>query len=202
MVERVFCGLDVGTTHVKAVVLDQDGAVRGVARTATPVLSDGAGDVHDPGAVCEVAESVIARAVASAGRAARLAAIGVASVGEEGVPMGENGEVLHPSIAWYDRRGCEAQRRWCDNHPENEFFAITGMHHDLGLTVFKWLWLASNRPQAWASCRRWLGLGEYLVWRWTGAAAAAQSHACRTGLFDANEFGCSSPGVTLSRRRE
>lgn len=188
MAERVFCGLDLGTTHIKAVVLDGEGKVRALSRTETPLSHDGTGDVHEPEAICAAAESVVCSAIASAGPGVSLASIGTASIGEEGVPLDEDGKVLYPSIAWYDRRESTGQQQWCQGHPEAEFFSVTGMHQDLGLTIFKWLWLRSNRPESWSRCRLWLGLGDYLVWRWTGEAAMMPSHACRTGLFDAREL--------------
>src|SRR5699024_4313598 len=60
----------------------------------------------------------------------------------------------------------------------------TGLHHDLGFTLYKWHWLRSYQPGVWEQCHRWLGIGDYLIWRWTGEAGMSRSHASRTYCFD------------------
>jgi xylulokinase len=187
-VRDVLCGVDIGTTHVKAVLVAADGTVLSVAKVATPVIKDGHGPCHDPEAVRDAAEQVMVRAQVAAPEPTRVTAIGVTSVGEEGVPLGASGELLYPSIAWYERRPSAAERAWSDRHDDEELFAVTGVHKDLGFTLFKWLWLKEHQPAVWAGCRWWLGIGDYVIWRWTGARAMSVSHAGRTGILDLRTF--------------
>ena len=52
----VLCGVDIGTTHIKAVLLSEDGAVVSVAKEPTPVTTDGYGPCHDPEEIRVAAE--------------------------------------------------------------------------------------------------------------------------------------------------
>ncbi|HVT68843.1 MAG TPA: FGGY family carbohydrate kinase [Trebonia sp.] len=184
----VLCGVDIGTTHVKAALVTTDGAVLSVARASTPVTTDGHGPCHDPDDIRATAERVMRQAQQQAPAPARIGAVGVTSVGEEGVPLGPDGEVLYPSVAWYEKRPSAAERAWSARHGEDELFAVTGLHKDLGFTVFKWLWLRSAQPSVWSRCQTWLGLADYLTWRWTGQRGMSVSHASRTGVLSLADF--------------
>ncbi len=183
------CGVDIGTTHIKAVlVTEDDGAVVSVAKALTPVTSDGYGACHDPEEIRVTAERVIREAQRDAPAATRITAVGVTSVGEEGVPLSARGSLLYPSIAWYERRPSDGERRWSARHGDEELFAVTGLHKDLGFTVFKWLWLATAQPDVWSSCRWWLGIADYVIFRWTGERGMSVSHSSRTGVLELAKF--------------
>lgn len=184
----VLCGVDIGTTHVKAVLVSREGAVLSVARADTPVTTDGHGPCHDPEAIRAAAEQVMRQAQRDAAGPARIGAVGVTSVAEEGVPLGSASELLYPSIAWHERRPSAGDREWSARHDDAELFAVTGLHKDLGFTLFKWLWLKSAVPEAWARCHTWLGLADYVIWRWTGQRGMSVSHASRTAAFDLRTF--------------
>ncbi|HEX6453960.1 MAG TPA: FGGY family carbohydrate kinase [Trebonia sp.] len=184
----VLCGVDIGTTYIKAALVTLDGAVLSVARADTPVTTDGYGPCHDPDVIRATAEQVMRQAQQQAAAPARIGAIGVTSVGEEGVPLGSKSELLYPSIAWYERRPSAAERAWSALHEDEELFAVTGLHKNLGFTVFKWLWLKSAQPAVWSDCRTWLGLADYVIWRWTGQLGMSVSHASRTAMFALAEF--------------
>lgn len=182
--EEAFCGIDIGTTHVKAVLFTSGGAIGGVGRTRTPVVNDGCGDCHEPQQIYDVVCQVVRQAVAGSERTPIIGGVGVTSVGEEGVPLGPDGQVLYPAIAWYERRSSVGADAWCAQHDPSEFFEVTGLHRDLGFSLFKWLWLRSYRAEEWSRCTRWLGLADYVCWRLTGEVAMAVSHASRTGVLD------------------
>jgi xylulokinase len=187
-VADALCGVDIGTTHVKAVLVTLDGSVLSVARASTPVTTDGYGPCHDPEQIRATAEQIMRQAQHEAAVPARIAAVGVTSVGEEGVPLGSRHELLYPSIAWFERRPSAAESDWSARHGEEELFAVTGLHKDLGFTAFKWLWLKSQQPPVWSACRFWLGLADYVIWRWTGERGMSVSHASRTAILHLAEF--------------
>jgi xylulokinase len=180
--------VDIGTTHIKAALVAEDGAVVSVAKAPTPVISDGYGPCHDPEEIRATAERVMGQAQRAAGTPTRITAVGVTSVGEEGVPLGPRLELLYPSIAWFERRSSAEERRWSARHGDDKLFAVTGLHKDLGFTIFKWLWLKSAQPSVWSRCRFWLGIADYVIWRWTGQLGMSVSHASRTAMFELAAF--------------
>jgi xylulokinase len=186
--EPAVCGVDIGTTHIKAVLVGTGGELLSMAKAGTPVTGDGFGSCHDPEQIRLTAEQVMRSAQGTAPGHPPIAAIGVTSVGEEGVPLGRDGELLYPSICWFERRPSSAERDWSLRHDSSELFSVTGLHKDLGFSLFKWLWLREARPDVWSACACWLGIGDYVTWRWTGQRGMSVSHASRTGIFDLAGF--------------
>ena len=184
----VLCGVDIGTTHVKAVLVTEEGSVASTWSEPTPVTDDGYGPCHDPDEILATVEKAVHQAQQAFSGQCGLAAIGLTSVGEEGVPLGPKGEVLYPAVAWYERRPSSEERSWSVRHPDEDLFRVTGLHKDLGFTLFKWLWLKSERPDVWRRCKTWVGIGDYVALRWTGEAAMSVSHASRTALLDLRAF--------------
>lgn len=188
MPEPAACGVDIGTTHIKAVLVGTGGELLSMAKADTPVTGDGFGSCHDPEQIRLTAEQVMRSAQGTAPGNPPIAAVGVTSVGEEGVPLGRDGELLYPSISWFERRPSSAERDWSLRHNSWELFSVTGMHKDLSFSLFKWLWLREARPDVWSACASWLGIGDYVAWRWTGQRGMSVSHASRTGIFDLAGF--------------
>src|SRR5581483_7493198 len=96
-------GLDVGTTRIKAVVLDAAGGERAAAAVPTP-FAVAAGGVEMDAADFEAALSSVVAAVGPDRE--RVAAVGVAGMAESGAPLAA-GRPVAPVIAWYDGRGEE-----------------------------------------------------------------------------------------------
>jgi sugar (pentulose or hexulose) kinase len=169
-------GLDVGTTHLKAVALDERGLL--ATRTeATPSEADGEGRSRDPLAVLAAAERVVRGAVAASG-SEPVAGLSVASVGEEIVLLDGTGAPVGPVLCWFDARGRTEARE----------FRATPLHDrfppDRSWSVFKLRWLAHHRPDELARARVVLDLASYLLHAFGARRVADWSHACRTGLFD------------------
>lgn len=188
MPEGVYCGVDIGTTHIKAVLLAPSTELLSVAKARTPVTSDGFGACHDPEQIRLTVEQLMRSAQNFAAGSPPIVAIGVTSVGEEGVPLASDGSLLYPAIAWHDQRASAAADEWSRNHPGEELFSVTGLHPNPWLTVFKWLWLKEAQPDVWRLCETWLGIADYVMWRWTGQIGMSVGHASRTGLLDLAAF--------------
>ena len=184
----VLCGVDIGTTYIKAVLVTDEGTIASTWSEPTPTTDDGYGPCHDPDEILATVEKAVYQAQQGSRRQPVVVGVGVTSVGEEGVPLGPKGEVLYPAVAWYERRPSTEEKEWSARHPDDELFRVTGLHKDLGFTLFKWLWLKSHRPEVWRRCTTWVGIGDYVVLRWTGEAAMSVSHASRTGLLDLSAF--------------
>lgn len=123
-------GLDIGTTHIKAVVHDLAGDVVVSSRRGTPSRADAEGTAMDAtqlrGVVLDIAGQVATEAFAATG--GRVTGIGTTGMGEAGVLTGLSGEPLAPVWAWHDRRGdVETIRR---DIGEKAFQEATGMPLD------------------------------------------------------------------------
>ncbi len=120
-------GLDVGTTRVKAVVVDPTGRIVASAWRATPWFTDLHGTSMDPGALGLLVSDVSAEAAADAVSVTggQMAGIGLSGMGEAGVLVDDADQPVAPVWAWHDRRAdVDTIRR---DIGEDTFSSTTGM---------------------------------------------------------------------------
>ncbi|MCC6386629.1 MAG: glycerol kinase GlpK [Dehalococcoidia bacterium] len=185
--------IDQGTTSSRALVVDRDGAVRGVGQEQFPQYFPRPGWVeHDPGEIWASTEQAIGAALAAAGVAARdLAAVGITNQRETVIAWERaTGRPVAPAIVWQDRRTageCEALRG--AGH-EARVAHLTGLTLDPYFSGTKVRWLLQSVP----GLRSRAESGEiavgtvdsWLVWKLTGGArhVTDYTNASRTLLFN------------------
>jgi sugar (pentulose or hexulose) kinase len=105
---ELLLGIDIGTTRIKALLAGPDGHVAGVGMSQTPFETvNGRVEMS-----LDSLRAAIAAAVASLGdERRRVIAVGIASMGETGVPIDRSGQPVGPLIAWHDPRGARVVRR-------------------------------------------------------------------------------------------
>lgn len=139
--------IDQGTSATKAVVVDADGNIHGVAQVPVHVVADTCGGVEiDPN---ELLQSVIGagnQALAACGNPP-LSAVGLANQGETIVAWSRRtGIAQHNAIVWQDRRSVDVCRGIGDRAAEIE--RITGMKVDPYFVAPKIAWLAPRMKTA------------------------------------------------------
>jgi sugar (pentulose or hexulose) kinase len=168
-------GVDVGSTRVKAVVVDLSGRELASAAAETPWVVHGHAVEMDAAALLRTVQTVIARAVDEIEIDDRVVGVGVTSVGESGVLVDRHGEPAAPIIAWYDQRGdIDLVAKELP-----DLVARTGVRFDPVATIFKLPDLLRRGDGV-----RWLNLAEWVVQALGGDQVAEMSLAGRTGLCD------------------
>ena len=180
MTGDVFVGVDIGTTFIKAVVYDDDFAVRGQHKVRTPWRQVATGGEADPEAIVAAVLSAVGEALRAAD-VQRVAAIGVTGMGEAGVLVDGDDRPLAPVIAWHDRRGHDQAGRLMRDVPG--FIESAGRSPSHVCSVVKWRYLAENGLDL-TRVRRWFALAEWVVHRMGGAPESEGSLASRTGALD------------------
>jgi len=105
---RLVAGMDLGSTSMKLLVCDEDGAELLVEEVPTPWRA-GPGGAADLPADCLVA--AVGQLLAGASRElaartdARVTALAIAGMGETGMVVDEGGTPVAPAFAWFDPRG-------------------------------------------------------------------------------------------------
>jgi sugar (pentulose or hexulose) kinase len=166
-------GLDVGTTAVKAAVVDAAGVEVAHGRVATPWR----GTELDPDELLAAAFEAAAMALGDR----RVVGVGVASMAETGVLTDDALRPVVPSIAWHDTRGEEEATRIAAELPE--FAARTGQPPTAMCTLAKYAWMRRHWPDA-ARGTRWFNVAEWIVLGFGGNARPEASLSSRTGFYD------------------
>ncbi|MDA0163921.1 FGGY family carbohydrate kinase, partial [Solirubrobacter ginsenosidimutans] len=165
--------MDVGTTAIKAAVVDATGSEVSHGRAATPWR----GTELDPD---ELLAAAISAALAALGDL-RVVGVGVASMAETGVLTDDALRPVVPSIAWHDTRGEEEAAEIAAELPD--FSARTGQPPSAMCTLAKYAWMRRNWPDA-ARGTRWFNVAEWIVLGLGGDVRPEASLASRTGFYD------------------
>jgi xylulokinase len=192
--EPLLCGIDAGTSQVRALLFRPDGAVVASAAQPTPTRTLGSDSAElDAEDLWSAIVAVLRRVVAEVPDAKAIRSVAVASVGEAGVLLADDGRSLAPIIAWFDTR-TRGALDWLLAHVGFErLHRLTGLCADPTFSLLKLLWLKRHRPDAFGAARHWLNLGDYLAWRLCGERATDLSLASRTMLLDLEHGGWSAP---------
>jgi sugar (pentulose or hexulose) kinase len=169
--------LDVGTTAVKAAVVDETGRELSHGRARTPWRQVPTGAELDPDALLAAALEAARAAV----QGHDVVGIGVASMAETGVLADDVLRPVVPSIAWYDTRGAEEAERIAAELPD--FAERTGQPPSAMCTLAKYAWMRRHWPDA-ERGTRWLNVAEWIVTGLGGEPGAEASLASRTGFYD------------------
>ena len=178
--ESLLLGLDVGTTRMKALLLDADGEERHSSAVRTPFA---AGDGGREMAV-EALVGAVGRLLGGLGEELeRVEGVGVAGLAESGAPLDQGGRPLAPVIAWHDPRGEEAVER-LTGHFGDGLAPRIGQPLRTVSSVAKLGWLVDHGV---GPVGRWLGVPELCLFHLSGEQASEHSLAARTGAYDVVE---------------
>ena len=170
-------GIDVGTTAVKAVGIDADGAVLERHEESYPLSTPQQGWAEqDPDDWVRATETA-------------LSSLDTDSVGFSGqmhglVALDERDVPLRPAILWNDQRTAaecaEIERRI----GLDRLIALTGNRALTGFTAPKLLWLRTHEPDVYARIRHILLPKDYVRFKLTGERTIDAADASGTLLFD------------------
>src|ERR1700678_4021300 len=177
----MFLGIDIGTSSVKAVLIDERESI--VAQAAMPL------SVARPRPMFAeqdpqdwwLATVAAVDALPPAARAA-VRAVGLTGQMHGATLLDLSGKILRPAILWNDGRSTleclELERR----APRSR--AITGNIMMPGFTAPKLLWVSRHEPEIFARTARVLLPKDYIRLKLTGDAVSDMSDAAGTGWLD------------------
>ncbi|MDD5332746.1 MAG: xylulokinase [Rhodoferax sp.] len=183
----MFLGIDLGTSGLKAVLLDRAHQVRASATAPLTVQQPQPlwreQQPADWWQACEEALAGVLRDAAAQGIAARqIEAIGLSGQMHGATLLDAGDQVLRPAILWNDGRShgecAELERRVPASRQ------ITGNQMMPGFTAPKLLWVARHEPQVFERIAKVLLPKDYLRLRLTGQHASDLSDAAGTLWLD------------------
>jgi len=183
----VYLGMDVGTSGVKAVLMDEAGAIAAVASRALnllhphPLWSE-----QDPDAWVSAAIGAVDDLAASHPReTSRVRGIGLSGQMHGATLLGADGAPLRPAILWNDGRAhaeCAELERNCPS-----LHAIAGNLAMPGFTAPKLMWVAKHEPEVFARVAKVLLPKAYVRYRLTGEMVEDMSDAAGTLWLDVGQ---------------
>ena len=180
----MYLGMDVGTSGVKAVLVNESGAIVGTASRGltlshpAPLFSE-----QDPDAWVDAAVAAVdSLAAAHPAETAAVRGIGLSGQMHGATLLGADGRPLRPAILWNDGRSfaeCTELERLCP-----QLHAISGNIAMPGFTAPKLKWVARHEPDVFARIAKVLLPKAYVRYRLTGEMVEDMSDAAGTLWLD------------------
>lgn len=174
-------GVDIGTTHCKAGLIDTNGAIIQQVSVPTPTKRTPDGyPLYDAEQLWQVVQQAIADVTRNAGQ---ISGVGVASMAESGLLVDRNtGQARTDMIPWHSQQASAAVDVIRQAGDMTERFTLAGIRLNAKCGLTKLVWLQTQNPDLLTGAV-WLSAADYIVYRLTGVFVTDHSLAGRTFAF-------------------
>lgn len=177
-------GIDVGTSGIKAVAVDDLGEQHLEVDRGYPLLTPRPGWTEQRpedwwGAACDALHELVARLGGT-----EVSAVGLSGQMHGMVALDGADDVIRPAILWNDQRTGDAVAEIGEAIDRATLIRRGGNPAITGFQLAKVVWLRRAEPEAYARLRRVLFPKDYLGLRLTGRAVAEPSDASGSNAFD------------------
>lgn len=179
-------GVDLGTSAVKVLAVDPSGNTLVREAESYPLETPQPEVVEqNPDVVYAATMRVLARLAGTLrDRGDDVVAIGFSAAMHGVACVDENGDPLSHVITWMDRRAHAIAEAWRAEGIAEALYRTTGAPMHAMLPVAKLRWLCEHDPALFHRTRRFVGLKELVVHRWTGEWLVDHGIASATGMLD------------------
>lgn len=186
---QILLGIDLGTSGIKAMLLDAD---QGVVATETKKY-----DVMIPAANCaeqnpdtwwDAAMELLGRLRCHYREAFdQICGIGLSGQMHGLVMVDQSGKPLRPSIIWLDQRSCAEAGSISRMIPEEEKKSVLHNRIYPGFALPSLLWVKKNEPEQYRRIYRIMQPKDYIRFQLTGTMGTDMSDASATSMFHVGE---------------
>ena len=179
----MYLGLDLGTSSLKALLIDDNQRILGSASAPLTVERPHHGwSEQDPDSWISATRAALAEfAKTHSAELAQVRGIGLSGHMHGATTIDRNGKVIRPCILWNDTRSYE-EAAALDADPQ--FRRLTGNIVFPGFTAPKLKWMAANEPEAFSRVAKVLLPKDYLRLWLSGEAISEMSDSAGTSWLD------------------
>lgn len=180
-----FLGIDIGTTGIKSLVIDEAGDTVASASVEHELLTPRPGwTEQDPETWWRGTVATVRKVVSDVGGGSQIGGIGLSGQMHSSVFLGQKDEVIRPAILWNDGRTTEACGWITRTMGKTGLKKTVGNPALEGFTAPKVVWLRDNEPAHYKRLRTLLLPKDYIRFRMTGEKRMEISDAAGTLLLD------------------
>lgn len=193
----LFIGIDLGTSAVKLLLMDETGRIRNsVSRPCAVSYPRPGWSEQNPEDWYRVTMEGLHALLADCDRR-QVRGLSVGGQMHGLVALDRQGQVIRPAILWNDGRS-EAEVRFLNEEiGRDRLTAWTGNIAYAGFTAPKLLWMRQHEPENFAEIHKILLPKDYLLWRLTGEYVTDPSDASGTLYYDVAGKCWSAPMLAL-----
>jgi gluconokinase len=190
--------LDLGTTHIKAQLIDPD--LNLIDEESARVTTNNPGDLfqeQDPEEVRMLSESVLSNLISRC-EISQLRAMVFSNAMHSIIPVDENGKALNAAIIWSDLRAGKIADSIRKTVLGTQLYVDTGTPIHAMSPLFKIMWLKEHEKEIFEQTSKFLSIKDYLIFHWFGVYKTDYSTASASGLFNISSLDWSTQSLELA----
>ena len=169
--DNYLLGMDLGTTNVKAMIMDENGNVAASASRANTLIVPAPDNAEQDANLwwkntVEILQEVTQKAGSEIVK--RIRGISVSSQTVTMLPVDAEGTPLRNAIIWMDGRSGKQLEYIIDRIGFDRYVSIIGGQPDTGFLPNKILWYKENEPELFAKTHKILQASSYINYKLTG----------------------------------
>jgi xylulokinase len=185
--ENYLLGIDLGTTNVKAIVLDENGTVVASASKANSLIFPGS-NMTEQDANCwwENTSEILRTITKKTGIdiVKKIRCISVSSQTVTMLPLDKDGNVLRNALIWMDNRSSKELHYIINTLGFDHYVSIIGAQPDIAFLPNKILWYRKNEPELFKKTYRILQASSFINYKLTGEMTMDIDQAARCQCLD------------------
>lgn len=166
--KKVFVGIDIGTTSLKAAAFDDNGKRLSLKNIDYTLDTDSqTGYVEfDAEKYVEMSKEAISSIIADVGK---ITALSIDTQGETLILTNDIGSPLCKAVVWLDNRAVDEAEEIKRDFGNKKVYEVTGQPEiTAGWPASKLLWFKKNRPEIWSKTKKIFMLEDYILYRLSG----------------------------------
>lgn len=182
----VYLGIDLGTTGLKALLIQEDGTICGMGYQKYPILIPTAGFAEqEPQDWWLALRKALAQALCNSGvSVGEIKGIGLSGQMHGMVLTGKNDELLYPAIIWCDQRSVEQVDMIYNIIGQDQLAEWTQNPVCVGFQICSLLWIRKHRPDIYEKIAHILLPKDYIRFLLTGEYGTEPTDACSTLMYN------------------
>ena len=183
-----FLGIDIGTSSVKAVVINTTGEIISTAQQHYSINEPQPGyREQDADVVKDATFRVIKEIISKTSDASKIKSICISAAMHSIMAVDANNKPLSPLLIWSDTRSTEEADDIKYSNDASKIYRQCGtpIHPMLPLTKIKWL--KKNEREIFSKAYKFISVKEYITYHLTGKYIIDYSIASATGMFDIHD---------------
>ena len=184
---KIYIGIDVGTTSLKALALTENGKCVATAKSSYELFANGAEATQNANDWYEAAVSAIREIVEKVNDLGEICAISVSAQGGATVLLDESGKTITPAYSWMDNRATRESEELKEKFGNDLIYSRYGWRMQPNSDAAKLLWMKRNIAEAYESASAFPSTLGFINQRLTGKCIEDPTCAAIRRLYDINE---------------
>ena len=181
-------GIDIGTTHCKAIAMDEQGNILHQLQTGFATINTSPGQSEqDPGLIFDTTINLLSQLLESLD-SSELLAVSFSSAMHSVIAVDASGIPLTNAFTWADSRSEEYAKELIGKGIAQKLYPSNGVPMHPMLPLCKIIWIKNTMRTIFALAKKFISIKEYIFFRLFGKYVVDHSIAASTGMLDVNNL--------------